>query len=312
MFLLVDRHLSSRQGKWSTHDTKVKQRSHPLVHNSSIDDSASSFSGTEDQEEDKSPKGVKHILRNKMAVLDDVGQGRTVTGGSPTSKKRRKPAGAASDLFNKFDSDRKYDPFEDNDPVIRDSKDGMEALLSMCNAVEINSIFGALGFIAPCPRRAKEQQVTTLTKHLMRSERSPRGMQHVWWDGPIHLRKPALVGSHTPYEYQMCTHSHFTRVVVTKCKKRAGALRYYYRKSTYCQYGSSIPRDAYLLYTGFRERPRTDILDMGGAIMTAGVSDNPPEGGRPCSPFSNRSHAPNLQVKTGTLFRVRMLNRSCS
>lgn len=67
--------------------------------------------------------------------------------------------GLASKLFNKFDSDRKYDPFLDTDPVIQDSKEGMEALLSMCNAVEINSLFGALGFVVPCPRNAKEQQV---------------------------------------------------------------------------------------------------------------------------------------------------------
>ena len=33
--------------------------------------------------------------------------------------------GLASKLFNKFDSDRKYDPFLDNDPVIQDSKEGM-------------------------------------------------------------------------------------------------------------------------------------------------------------------------------------------
>eukprot|EP00903_Cladosiphon_okamuranus_P010866 g10263.t1 len=67
--------------------------------------------------------------------------------------------GLASKLFNKFDSDRKYDPFLDTDPVIQDSKEGMEALLSMCNAVEINSLFGALGFVVPCPRSAKEQQI---------------------------------------------------------------------------------------------------------------------------------------------------------
>ncbi|CAM9881698.1 unnamed protein product [Ectocarpus fasciculatus] len=67
--------------------------------------------------------------------------------------------GLASKLFNKFDSDRKYDPFLDTDPVIQDSKEGMEALLSMCNAVEINSLFGALGFVVPCPRNAKEQQI---------------------------------------------------------------------------------------------------------------------------------------------------------
>lgn len=77
-----------------------------------------------------------------------------------TTKKRSKPAGGlASKLFDKFDSDRKYDPFLDTDPVIQDSKEGMETLLSMCNAVEINSLFGALGFVVPCPRKAKEQQV---------------------------------------------------------------------------------------------------------------------------------------------------------
>lgn len=32
----------------------------------------------------------------------------------------------------------------------------------MCNAVEINSLFGALGFAVPCPRSAKEQQVSYL------------------------------------------------------------------------------------------------------------------------------------------------------
>lgn len=67
--------------------------------------------------------------------------------------------GLASKLFDKFDSNRKYDPFLDTDPVIQDSKEGMEALLAMCNAVEINSLYGALGFVVPCPRNAKEQQV---------------------------------------------------------------------------------------------------------------------------------------------------------
>lgn len=37
--------------------------------------------------------------------------------------------GLASKLFNKFDSDRKYDPFLDNDPVIQDSKEGMVSVL---------------------------------------------------------------------------------------------------------------------------------------------------------------------------------------
>ncbi|CAM9411298.1 unnamed protein product [Scytosiphon promiscuus] len=67
--------------------------------------------------------------------------------------------GLASALFNKFDSDRKYDPFSDADPVVKDSKEGMETLLAMCNAVEINSLYGALGFVVPCPRNAKEQQI---------------------------------------------------------------------------------------------------------------------------------------------------------
>lgn len=81
---------------------------------------------------------------------------------TPAAKRRGKEGGGgglASKLFNKFDSDRKYDPFLDMDPIIQDSKEGMEALLSMCNAVEINSLFGALGFVVPCPRNAKEQQV---------------------------------------------------------------------------------------------------------------------------------------------------------
>lgn len=76
------------------------------------------------------------------------------------SSKRSKPVGSTvSKLFNKFDSDRRYDPFLDKDRVIQDSKEGMETLLSMCNTVEINSLFGALGFVVPCPRKAKEQQV---------------------------------------------------------------------------------------------------------------------------------------------------------
>lgn len=85
----------------------------------------------------------------------------TMTTAVTTTKTRSKPGGGlASKLFDKFDSDRKYDPFLDADPVIQDSKAGMETLLSMCNAVEINSLFGALGFVVPCPRRAKEQQVS--------------------------------------------------------------------------------------------------------------------------------------------------------
>lgn len=60
--------------------------------------------------------------------------------------------GLATRLFNKFDSDRKYDPFADTDPVIQDSKAGMEALLSMCNLVEINSLCGALGIVDPATR----------------------------------------------------------------------------------------------------------------------------------------------------------------
>ena len=148
----------------------------------------------------------------------------------PASRvKKGSGGGLASKLFNKFDSDRKYDPFLDDDPIIQDSKEGMvgalemtslwlhtvdfpllppsehpectssrrakrlvstwsygniksttsrkddvvhstntdqhltqEALLSMCNAVEINSLFGALGFVVPCPRSAKEQQVCYL------------------------------------------------------------------------------------------------------------------------------------------------------
>lgn len=88
-------------------------------------------------------------------------RGTSATAMAPArTKKRSKPAGGlASKLFDKFDSDRKYDPFLDTDPVIQDSKEGMETLLSMCNAVEINSLFGALGFVVPCPRKDKEQQV---------------------------------------------------------------------------------------------------------------------------------------------------------
>ena len=69
--------------------------------------------------------------------------------------------GLASKLFDKFERDRQYqyDPFSDSDPVIQDSKAGMENLLSMSNPVEIDSLYGALGFVEPCPRRAKEHQV---------------------------------------------------------------------------------------------------------------------------------------------------------
>lgn len=85
--------------------------------------------------------------------------------GDATGAKRRKEGagGLASKLFNKFDSDRKYDPFLDKDPVIQDCKEGMEALLAMCNAVEVNSVYGALGFVVPCPRKAKEQQVSDVS-----------------------------------------------------------------------------------------------------------------------------------------------------
>lgn len=38
--------------------------------------------------------------------------------------------GLASKLFNNFDSDRKYDPFLDTDPVIQDSKEGMVSALN--------------------------------------------------------------------------------------------------------------------------------------------------------------------------------------
>lgn len=84
-----------------------------------------------------------------------------VVDSSPTTKKKQsKPAGGlASKLFNKFDSDRKYDPFMAADLVIQDSKKGMENLLLMCNTVEINSLHSALGFSVPCPRKAKEQEV---------------------------------------------------------------------------------------------------------------------------------------------------------
>lgn len=78
----------------------------------------------------------------------------------PATKTKKRARGAASKLFNKFDSDRKYDPFLDSDVVMQDSKAGMEALLSMCNAVELNSVCGSLGMVEPCPRKAKEQQVS--------------------------------------------------------------------------------------------------------------------------------------------------------
>lgn len=79
-------------------------------------------------------------------------------GGKQESVKRGR-GGGASNLFNAFDSNRKYDPFLDTDPVIQNSKAGMEALLSMCNGVEINSVCGALGIVEPCSRSAKTQQV---------------------------------------------------------------------------------------------------------------------------------------------------------
>lgn len=71
----------------------------------------------------------------------------------------KKGAGVASKLFDTFNRERKYDPFLDTDPVIQDSKIGMETLLSMCNAVEINSICGALGMMEPCTRSAKMEKV---------------------------------------------------------------------------------------------------------------------------------------------------------
>lgn len=65
---------------------------------------------------------------------------------------------ALASRFNKFDSDRKYDPFADTDPVIQDSKAGMEALLSMCNMVEINSLCGALGIVEPVTRSEQTEK----------------------------------------------------------------------------------------------------------------------------------------------------------
>lgn len=49
--------------------------------------------------------------------------------------------GPASKLFNKFDSDRKYDPFLDTDPVIQDSKEGMvRALLCPLESWEYRAV----------------------------------------------------------------------------------------------------------------------------------------------------------------------------
>lgn len=99
-----------------------------------------------------------------VVVANDVTSAATINNSmTKTTKKRNKPGGgSASKLFNKFDSDRTYDPFLDPDFVIQDSKEGMETLLSMCNAVELNSLCGALGFVEPCPRNAKENLVSKM------------------------------------------------------------------------------------------------------------------------------------------------------
>lgn len=109
-----------------------------------------------------------------MPVVDagnsaqDVDAGAMTTDVKSQQRRKMKPRGAASKLFDKFSSDRQYDPFLDSDQVIQDSKAGMETLLSMCNPVEINSLYGALGFIEPCTRRAKEHQVCVLCKlHIL-------------------------------------------------------------------------------------------------------------------------------------------------
>lgn len=57
--------------------------------------------------------------------------------------------GLASKLFDKFDSDRKYDPFLDTDPVIQDSKEGMVSAL--------------LCFLSPRGNRATMQPVLVVT-----------------------------------------------------------------------------------------------------------------------------------------------------
>lgn len=92
----------------------------------------------------------------------DAHVGPTTTAVTKNQRSKMKPRGAASKLFDKFSSDRQYDPFLDSDQVIQDSKAGMETLLSMCNPVEISSLYGALGFVEPCTRRAKEHQVCVL------------------------------------------------------------------------------------------------------------------------------------------------------
>lgn len=69
-----------------------------------------------------------------------------------------KTAGLAS-LFKAFGHHDEYDPFLDEDPVIQDSRIGMETLLSMCSIVEINSLCGALGLVEPCSRMEKTRKV---------------------------------------------------------------------------------------------------------------------------------------------------------
>lgn len=98
--------------------------------------------------------------------------------GTKTKRERRVKQGGrgggglASRLFNKFDSDRKYDPFADMDPVIQESKAGMEALLAMCNPVELNSLCGALDIAEPAPRSEKVQKVSCLRTSIITSRPS--------------------------------------------------------------------------------------------------------------------------------------------
>ncbi|CAM9515346.1 unnamed protein product, partial [Discosporangium mesarthrocarpum] len=129
---------------------------------------------------------------------------------SKTSKKKRSrgPKNLAS-KFDKFDKDRKYDPFMDQDPIMRDMKEGMEALVSMCNGVELNSLCGALGVTGGCSNPRRMCQVMAYIREGGRQADKRYGeVLKLFWEGLLYeyLRSvgcPLRNAEHDPRHYVM-------------------------------------------------------------------------------------------------------------
>lgn len=107
----------------------------------------------------------------------------------------KRGAASAQAFFNARSIEDDYDPFLDMDPVIQDSKAGMESLLSMCSVVEINSLCGALGIMEPCTRSEKARKVVFFSPMSMKTNRlgTTRGAPtlHVF----EHITPPVIPGS---------------------------------------------------------------------------------------------------------------------